>query len=154
VAAELDLYRSPDQAFVRHIAAYPDGFSFLLVARLREPWKSFFPALEGMMSLRPRAEKGPQKIHLAVGFADKTEIDTGYSGMPCDFSILEMMGGSGSGDQYWESEFWCPRLPARGNVTFRLDWVAGGVENAEAILDGKLLRDAAKRARPLWSEAL
>lgn len=150
VAAELDLHRSRDQAFVvRHIAAYPDGFSFLLVLRLREPRKSFHAAVEGMMSLRPSTQKGPRKIHLSVSFADGTEIGTGYAGMSGESPVLEMRGGSGS-DSYWESEFWCPRLPARGNVTFRLDWPAAAIENANVILDGKLLRQAAKEARPLW----
>jgi hypothetical protein len=85
---------------VRHIGAFPDGFSFLLAVRqLTVPrnWsEQVGDSLAGAM--RPSRDKYPvRRPYFAVVFSDGTVIDSGYSGMAGDIPCLEFQGGGGTG---------------------------------------------------------
>jgi hypothetical protein len=153
VPTEVIIHTSDGLAvLVRHIAAFPDGFSFLLALRQVEVPANWPNEIGDFLAgaVRPSRDKYPvRKPYLAVAFADGTVIDSGYSGMPGETPRLEFQGGGGT-DGYLECHVWCPRLPSRGHVRFRFSWPAKNVELAEGTLDGRLLRSAAKDARPLW----
>jgi hypothetical protein len=153
VASEVVVHVSNGIAvLVRHIAAFPDGFSFLLALRQVQVPQNWFKEIGEFLggAMRPSKDKLPvRKPYFAVAFADGTVIDSGHSGMPGDAPYLEFQGGGGT-DGYVECHVWCPRLPSRGHVRFRFSWPAKKVALAEGVLDGRLLRSAARNARPLW----
>jgi hypothetical protein len=55
-------------------------------------------------------------------------------------------GGSSGSDRRWDGEFWVHPLPPDGPVTFVASWLAYGVAETRAEVDGSAIRAAASRA--------
>lgn len=149
VVGDLVLHPSDGIALViRHISAFPDGFYFLLGLREREPRKNWGDVAGDFIAgtMGRSGQRNGKRPYFAVSLANGSVIDATWRR---DAPSLEFLGGHGS-EGYAEAQVWCPYLPPRGNVRFLFEWPSRGVERAEAKLDGRALRSAARDARPLW----
>jgi hypothetical protein len=59
--------------------------------------------------------------------------------------------GGGGQPRFWRQEWWLWPLPATGDVTFVCEWPLYEIPERRATLDGDLVREAARRTRPVWS---
>jgi hypothetical protein len=151
VPVELVVARTADTAcVVQHLAAHPDGFSFLFVVRAREAQKTIFEGAETL--LHNYEEPGErQGIHLRVELSDGTVIGVPRSGRHADDPVLFAAHGGG-GHEGFAVEYHVDLLPPLGTrLTFVCDWAPRGIHDARAGLDGDLLVEAAKRAERLWA---
>jgi hypothetical protein len=65
--------------------------------------------------------------------------------------VLVQRGGSGAG-RGWDLEFWVWPLPPEGPLAFVCEWPFEGLELQRKEIDAAVIRDAAAKARQLWSQ--
>ena len=151
VAVELLIAKTDDVAVVvRHVAAYPDGFSFVLVIRLRQPDAAVYE-LTRTLHFNPRRgnRQSPEHLYLRVELADGRSLTPPYEGQPGDEPFLQSLGGNATAACV-SVEFAASVLPTSGNVVFVCDWARHGIVGARASVAASRLRTAAARAQPLW----
>jgi hypothetical protein len=92
-------------------------------------------------------------LRLAVQFADgglATNLD-GWTDEPSPPMLTGHRGGGG-GDRRWDTGYWVWPLPPPGPVTFICEWPAYGIAESRSEIDGRLILDAAGRARQIWPD--
>ena len=153
VDATLTLFETDDLAVrIQHIAAYPDGFSFV-VAVFGEPYHELVDVAETLdFNPHRRGRRSPKHLHVLVELPDGTVLVSMHGGHHYTEAYLQRTREDGS-DEHYEAELVAPVLPAEGPVTFVFEWVARGIDGARATLDGGLLAAAASRAQPLFEVA-
>jgi hypothetical protein len=154
VAAELVIAKTDEVAVVvRHISAYPEGFSFLLVIRLRQPDPDLYEATETLRFNPGRGNRRvPENVYLRLELADGRSLTPPFAGQRADEPALWPLGGCTTAAGYW-GEFAAPVLPSDGAVALVCDWSRRGIEGARAMLAASQLTEAAVRAQPLWEVA-
>jgi hypothetical protein len=172
VPVELVIGRSQEAAvFVTRIAAYPVGFGFdaELVTRRPTPRGPFehFELLHDPD--RPPGEIPPEVVRLGVAFADgrrTTSLGETLSGSTVAtlvatdedeapdpaHDIFMTSGRGGGGARHSTTTYWVWPLPPPGPLTFACEWPAFEIGEATVELDAALVRDAAERARSVWSD--
>lgn len=160
VGPEVVLARTDDAAVgLGGLVAYPNGFSFTITAFLRRDdrrGRGFH--LSFHRDFFDDESPGPEFLRVGVQFADGGAA-TNLAGFPHFAAgaepagpLLMTDGGGGSGRRY-EMSFWMWPLPPDGPVTFVCEWPARGIAESRTEVDARLIRDAAARAVPLWSDA-
>ena len=154
VPGELLVARTDDViCVVRHIAAYPDGFSFDFVVRLREPEDTLRDSASTLFGIHQRRNRRAAKnIYVAVEFSTGEVITLPYDGQMGDEPVLDFVGGHGSSEG-WQVEYVVPTLPSKGTVSFVCDWTAKGIEDARAEMPASAITEAAASATPIWRPA-
>ena len=59
--------------------------------------------------------------------------------------------GGGGGGKHYAQRLWLWPLPPEGPVTFALSWCDAGIDETTTVIDGALLRAAAREAEQLWA---
>jgi hypothetical protein len=154
VPGELLVARNDDVAcIVRHIAAYPDGFSFDFIMRLRVRDEKLADSASTLWSIHQRRNRRAAKnIYIAVEFSTGEVITLPYDGQMADEPVLEHLGGHGTSEG-WKAEYAVPALPSKGTVAFVCDWTAKGIEDARAEMPASAITKAARGATPIWAPA-
>ncbi|MCW2955537.1 MAG: hypothetical protein JWO69_406 [Thermoleophilia bacterium] len=147
-----------DGAVVRlgNVAVYPEGFSFQLFSRLREPSHDVDHGMFGHHPGMPTAggELPPGLLRFALVFSDGSSASSipdpsqWGPGKPSGPILQQGGGGGGGGDYQWD--YWCWPLPPEGPVRVVCEWPAAGITRAVTEFDASTLRDAAARAEELW----
>jgi hypothetical protein len=151
VDVELVVAKTDDVAVVvRHVSAYPDGFSFVLVIRLRQPDNTLFEVAR-TLHFNPRRgnRQSPGNIYLRVELADGRSLTPPYTGQHGEEPGLQSLGGNASAGCF-SAEFAASLLPTSGDVVFVCDWARYGIVSARAKVPATRLTTAAARAKPLW----
>jgi hypothetical protein len=166
---ELVLGKDDEAAvFITRIAAYPAGFEFDAELVTKKPTRGD-PFELFYNPERPRDEIPRELVRLAVGFADgrratsfgaalggSTAIALGTSSedKPPDPSrdILMTPGAGGGSERHSTTRYWVWPLPPPGPLTFACEWPAFGIEETTVEIDAALVREAAERARSVWSD--
>jgi hypothetical protein len=157
VAKEIVLARGNDAAVgVSGLIAYPDGFSFTVIAVLRREdrrGRTFHLGFHhDFLAEEPPA---PEFLRLGVQFADGGVV-TNLGGLPHLSPDTEPTGpllmhdGGGGGGRRYEMSYWVWPLPPLGPVTFVCEWPAHEIAESRADVDARLIHDAAARAVPIW----
>src|SRR5262249_4473544 len=143
---------------VGSVRAYPNGFEFTVHVRLRREDEEYrhgmsdpfdWHASGGRSTARERA------LRLGILFADgrRTATPSGRP-MPPDGAeageLVRQQGGASGSDRRWDGEFWVHPLPPDGPVIFVASWLAYGVTETRAQVEGTAIRAAASRAIELW----
>jgi hypothetical protein len=155
VPAELLLIRTEQVAVaVASVRAYPNGFEFTVLSRLRTA-DGTGPSLGGPLERHGRFASAPgDALRLGIMYADGRRAATTGSWRPGDDDDPERLvlrrGGGGGNERYWDGDFWVHPLPPDGPVTFVASWLKHGVGETRAELDGAAIRNAARRATVLW----
>jgi hypothetical protein len=157
VPGELVLIRTDNAAVaIGSVRSYPNGFEFTVHARLRreDETRGHFDA-DPFQFHRHGKIGHEQVLRLGVLFANGRRAAT-TGGMPSrprepGGLILYQDGGGGNTLSY-DTNFWVHPLPPDGPVTLVASWLAQGVAEARAELDGTAIREAAERAITLWPE--
>lgn len=148
----LVLARTGDVALaVSNGSAYPNGFTFSLAIRLREPND------RAMHHWHMHRELADDVLRFGVQFAGGAKA-TIFDG-PRWFGSEEepsgpvlMQRGGGGGGRSWNQGFWVWPLPPRGPFAFVCEWPRYGIEQTEVEIDTAPLHDAAARAETLWPD--
>lgn len=156
--------------FITHITAYPVGFGFRLLALTRDdPERVCRSALESSGSSSGDASLTDLHLTYEVEFSDARRAD-GYSTWisatgtseqrtpvrpllspdPERDLILSAVSSVSQACEY-RQDCWVWPLPASGSVRFRCGWLAAGILGQQVEVDAASFREAAERARPLWS---
>jgi len=169
VPVELVLGRSDEAAvFITRIAAYPVGFEFDAELVTREPTRGDHFELMHDPD-RPRDEIPPELVRLGVAFADgrrttslgsplggstmTTLVATDEDESPDPARDIYMTSGGGSGSaRRSTTSYWVWPLPPPGPLTFACEWPKLGIDEGTAEVDATIVREAAGRARSVWSE--
>ena len=69
-----------------------------------------------------------------------------------DGELIMQQNGGGGNERAWDQDFWVHPLPPEGPVTLVASWLAYGVAETQAELDGTAIRAAAERAIILWPD--
>jgi hypothetical protein len=161
VKNDLVLAVSDQRAVVMHgIACYPTGFGFQLQSVNR-----FQPTIEDESShgefptyYGSRMSETPDRIlRFGVEYAngeratslDPYQFHGRKSGKETGPHLQFGSGGGGGGD--YSYEVWVWPLPREGPVTFACAWPAYGIPETTSRLDGKRLRKAAEKAKPIFA---
>jgi len=157
VPADLVLVRTDRAAVaVGSVRAYPNGFQFTVHTRLRTEDETNGPFMGDPFERHWRGRAAPDDgLRLGILYADgRRAATTGgpapHAREPGDL-ILQQGGGGGSSLSY-ETDFWVHPLPPDGPVTLVVSWLARGITEARADVDGAAIRQAARRAITLWPE--
>jgi hypothetical protein len=164
VPTELLLARSDSAAVVvRSIVAYPDGFEFSLDIWTRRPakqrrrrWGS--PVQLDRYELDEDEPIPDDFLRFGIEFPDGARVsnlDRPAWELSADATepLHGMTSGSGSGsDQEYSANWWAWPIPDEGLIAFVCEWPAYDIPETRIELEADLLRDAAGRARPVWSE--
>lgn len=160
VPAEAVLIRTNRVAVaVGSVRGYPNGFEFTVHIRLRDEDRTGRPGhSDPFESHRPTGTEGNDtQLRLGVLYVDgRRAATTGEHYWPHEDDndgrlVLQRGGGGGSG-RSCDWDFWVHPLPPDGQVTFVASWLAYGVTEARAELDGAVISSAARRAVTLWPE--
>src|SRR5829696_1380224 len=93
VAAELLIAKTDDAAIVaRHLAAYPDGFSFEFVIRLRERDADLSRCTE-TLHFNTQRRRDPDNVYLGIELADGRSLSPPSQGQRADEPALFPLGG-------------------------------------------------------------
>jgi hypothetical protein len=126
VAAGVLLIRTEDVAVAAaSVRAYPNGFEFTVRVRLRSDDTA-------------GPDPDPFGWH-------------GQGAGPPEDMLLQENGGGGS-SLSWDADFWVHPLPPDGPVTLVASWLAHGIAEVRAELDGTAIRQAARQAVILWPD--
>jgi len=161
VPAELLLMRTEAVAVgVGSLRAYPNGFKFTLHVRLRREDEQYrhgrSDPFDWHASGCPEMTRD-RALRLGVLYADGRRTATTSrrpmlpGGAEAGELVLQQDGSSGS-DRRWDADFWVHPLPPDGPVTFIASWLAHGVTETRAQVDGSAIRAAASRAIELWPD--
>jgi hypothetical protein len=151
VAVELLVAKTADVAVVvRHVCAYPEGFSFALVIRLRRPDPAL-PEATRTLHFNPRRanRQSPEHVYLRIELAGGQVLTLPYEGLHAGEPALRACAASTT-PACFSGEFAAPVLPSSGNVAFVCDWARYGLSGARATVPASRLAKAAARAKPLW----
>jgi hypothetical protein len=155
VAAGALLIRTEDVAVAAaSVRAYPNGFEFTVHVRLRRD----DPAGPGPdpFGWHGRGAGAPgDLLRLGVVFADGRQTATTAASGPSEDDaerLLLQQNGGGGGSLSWDADFWVHPLPPDGPVTLVASWLAHGIAEARAELDGTAIRQAARQAVILWPD--
>jgi hypothetical protein len=156
VPADLLLIRTEQVAVaVGSVRAYPNGFEFTVLSRLRTADETG-PRIGDPLERHGRFAKAPDEaLRLGIMYADgRRTATTGGRWRPDDEDDPERLvlrrGGGGGSERRWDGDFWVHPLPPDGPVTFVASWLKYGVGETRAELDGAAIREAARRAAVLW----
>lgn len=161
--------RSPDAVvLLSGIRAYPTGFRFDMVSRLREPSieidQAMFghPVMPGMPGAPGSTGTLPAgMLRVALVFADGSSASTvgqammmpfepGEDGTPPGPVLMQNGGGGGGGEYEWG--YWCWPLPPEGDVSVVCEWPAAGIPRNVTTFPAGPVRDAAQQAEQLWED--
>jgi hypothetical protein len=152
VPAEVVLIRTEQVAVaVGSVRAYPNGFEFTFHGRVRRQDET--TGLGGADPFERHGHRDAQAprdvLRLGVLYADgrRTATTAGHplSDDDADRLVLLQNGGGGS-DLGWDWDFWVYPPPPDGPVTLVASWLAHGVAETRAELDGTAIREASRRA--------
>lgn len=160
VPAEALLVRTETVAVaVGSLRAYPNGFEFTVHVRQRREDADFLYGLSDPFGRHSRMRGGTepeQAIRLGILYANGRRAATGghppYPGEVAPDELVVVQGGSHGSDRRWDGDFWAHPLPPDGPVTFVVSWLAKGVAEARAQVDGAAIREAASRAIEVWPD--
>lgn len=146
------------------VRVFSDGVEFSIEVKVRraalseDDWDELLERARGFSHRRTR--RSTSRLRVGVLLADASKLVSGDWGRsPEDGgpkAQLVQSGGSGSGsDRFWVSswDFWLWPLPSEGPLTVVVDWPQLGLAEGTVVVDGGDLASAARRARPIWSEA-
>jgi hypothetical protein len=161
VPAELLLVRSESAGVaVGSLRAYPNGFEFTLHVRLRREDEEDRHGMSDPFDWHASGRGGTtrdQALRLGILYADERRAATTSrrpmlaDGAEAGELVLQQGGSSGS-ERRWDGDFWVHPLPPDGPVTFVASWLAYGVTETRAQVDGSAIRAAASRAIELWPD--
>ena len=131
-------------------------------------------SLNGRQGAREGVERGPGTWRFGVQFSDGRKATSaglgifgrqGVTGVvassgtgfaqrlgespPPDGPLLSARGGRGN-RQAWAQQYWLWPLPPPGELVIACEWPDLEIEFTTATVPADPLREAAKRARPLW----
>lgn len=161
VPAELLLVRSESAGVaVGSLRAYPNGFEFTLHVRLRREDEEYRHGMSDPFDWHASGRGGTtrdQALRLGILYADERRAaSTSRRPMLPDGAeageLVLQQGGSSGSDRRWDGDFWVHPLPPDGPVTFVASWLAYGVTETRAQVDGSAIRAAASRAIELWPD--
>jgi hypothetical protein len=168
VSFEAVIGRSDNAAIaVRRIVAFQDGFELELVAWVRRPSPQRRPgrfpneillAVHGPFGLHDNdGNLIDALVRFGVQFPDGAKVTNLVDNWAPSPDATEPMHGlesqSGSGsDGQATQEFWVWPLPDDGDIALVCEWPAHGIPESSVMLDGDVLRDAAARSRPVWTD--
>ena len=66
--------------------------------------------------------------------------------------ILRINGGGGGSGNSFQWSYWATPLPPAGPLRFVVQWLAVGITESFAEIDGQVIRDAGTSAVPIWDE--
>lgn len=161
VPLELVLARSDVAAVgVSHLAAYPAGFSFEVVAICSYDLDDADPFLFDARRARSRAGAGelpPEMLRLGVQFPDGTKATNtgGWRSEPGEPTapLMEPRGGGGS-DIRWKQEMWVWPLPqpGEGPLLIACEWPVADIPLTTHRLDPDAIWAAAARAQVVFDD--
>jgi hypothetical protein len=158
VAAEALLARTEDVAVaVGSLRAYRNGFEFTVHVRQRRVEEFLHDPFGRHPRRRGEADLPAQALRLGILYADgrRVAISGRFHPSHDELAAGELVlhhGGSRGSDRQWDGDFWVHPLPPDGPVTFVVSWLAKGVTEARAQVDGAAVRAAADRAVELWPD--
>ncbi len=161
-ALPLELLLAASQTAVvalRGRAAYPTGFEFDLVARLRALTSEDEPSAGQFLVVSPEeitdGKLPPRFLRFGLEFSDGRKVTNLPGAGPGPFAdpgvgpILWGRDGSGS-NSAWRQSYWVWPLPPPGPLKFVCAWPAFGIPESTASVDGAVVIDAATRATVVW----
>ncbi len=144
---------------VRGRAAYPTGFEFDLVARLRAMTPEDGPRVGRFLVVSPDeitdGKLPPRFLRFGLEFSDGRKVTNLPGAGPGPFAdpgvgpILWGRDGSGS-NSAWRQSYWVWPLPPPGPLKFVCAWPAFGIPESTASVDAAGVIDAATRATVVW----
>lgn len=163
VPVELLVARSDQAAVVvSRISVYPDGMALNVDSYLHRSVKSGRRRhLHHPMMWHELGEPGEpvpgELLRFGLAWPDggrATNIDHwGRTRPDADAPVhgLEPKGGGGS-DREHSQVVWAWPLPGTGDLRVVVEWPAFGIDETTVPIDGGMLGEAARRARPVWPE--
>jgi hypothetical protein len=139
---------------VRHLTAYPTGFSFQVSIRALPGHDFDMQAFPGP----PRRRDDPDKLfRFGLEFADGsrvTNLDITGIGDPRrpKGPVLEG-GGGGGGDRRYDLHYWVWPLPSAGPLAFVCEWTAYALPLTRYEIDSAAIRAAAAESTAPWSSS-
>jgi hypothetical protein len=146
---------------ITQIEAFSTGFRFTLAVRLRQvPPELARGGLYMLVGSHPRPGiEVPleRRLLLGIEYPDGERASTLHDmrmlglgkAVPDQQLLLVPQAGNG-GEQSVDQTYWVSPLPPAGPVTVVLAWPAFGMPESRTILDGAIIRTAAKRSQMLW----
>lgn len=161
-ALPLELLLAASQQVVvalRGRAAYPTGFEFDLVVRVKALPSAEEPNTSQFLVVSPEeitnGKLPPRFLRFGLEFSDGRKVTNlpgagpGPIADPGDGPILWGRDGSGS-NLAWRQCYWVWPLPPPGPLKFVCAWPAFDIPESTASVDGAEVIDAAKRATVVW----
>lgn len=139
-------------AYIGGCAAYPAGFELDVRVLLVPGAEELDPSLDGVYERPGGSDNYEEMLRFGIEFADGRKVTNIAGPGPGDPEgpVLWGMGGGGGGGRF-QQDFWVWPLPPAGRVGFVCEWPASGIAFTRVEIDGQLLRDAAARARAVFS---
>jgi hypothetical protein len=140
------------------IRSYPNGFEFTVHTRLRHVDQAVHPSADPFDWHRQGhgAQTPDDALRLGIMYADGRRTATTSGHRLCtdtdDGELILQQNGGGGNERTWDQDFWVHPLPPESPVTLVASWLAYGVAETQAELDGKAIRAAAERAVILWPD--
>ena len=163
VPVELLVARSEEAAVTAgRILAYPDGFELTVNSYLhrsvtgRRRRNRHHPFMWQHMA-EPGEPLPEDLLRIGLAWPDggrATNVDAWGRSWPDATEPahgLDEHGGGGS-DWSYSHEFWAWPVPEAGPLRVVVEWPAFGIAETSTEIDGRLIADAAARARPVWPE--
>lgn len=157
-ALQLLLGRSDEVAILVHGGlAYPTGFGFSFALRRRRGEQGEHDPIQLWHQAGHEGGIPDEAIRFGIQFADGgkatvfDQIRFFRSREQPPGPVLVQRGGSGAG-RGWDLEFWVWPLPPEGPLAFVCEWPFEGLELQRKEIDAAVIRDAAAKARQLWSQ--
>ena len=111
------------------------------------------------IELEEQEEVPDEFLRFGIQFPDGrkvTNLDQPYWDLSPDATQAEygMESNSGSGsDTHYTAEWWAWPVPeSSGQLAFVCEWPAYEIPQTRVEIDAELVRDAARRAQPVWSD--
>lgn len=138
---------------VRHVTAYPNGFSFQISLRSLPGHEFDMQAFHGPPRRRDDAD---ELFRFGIEFADGsrvTNLDITGIGGPHDNRpkgpVLDG-GGGGGGDSRYDLNYWVWPLPPAGPLAFVCEWPAYALPLTRYEIDSTPIRTAAAQSTAPW----
>jgi hypothetical protein len=135
-------------------ASYRDALRFDMTAVIhKDSFESRHPV--GLVDIGeyPTGESPPDEfLRLRVEFADgrsASNLNDDELAEPPDIALWQLSGESGGG--YYRYEWYLWPLPKAGDLVFVCSWPAFGIDETRTTISGDAVREAALRARNIWS---
>jgi hypothetical protein len=170
VPVELVLARNDEAAvFVTRIAAYPQGFELEANVVTRTPRHFRGDYFDLMYEAgTPEGEIPPELLRLGVEFSDGRRasslgemLDGSSTALTAvagdeeppdpERDVFMTPGGGGGSARRSTQSYWIWPLPPPGLLTFVCEWPAFDIAETAVELDAETIREASRRARPVWS---